>query len=288
MLIRTADPNALKNVFKDIVTSQSESHKGQNGKLLIIGGSSLFHAASIWAAEVASHFVDMVHYATTPENEKIFHDAKVKFRNGMVISKKDLEEYVIQDDAILVGPGMMREGKEGQESRQIVEWLIDKHPDKKYVFDAGALQTMDKSWLKKLKAPAILTPHQKEFEMLFGISLIDKTAKEKEELVRKMAGEYNSVILLKAITDYVSDGTTAYEVEGGNAGLTKGGTGDVLAALSASFVTKSLPLLSAVAASVLLKKTADALHGTSGYWYNVGDIIEKLPEVLKVGIIDKS
>lgn len=288
MLIRTADPNALKNVFKDIVTSQSESHKGQNGKLLIIGGSSLFHAASIWAAEVASHFVDMVHYATTPENEKIFHDAKVKFRNGMVISKKDLEEYVIQDDAVLVGPGMMREGKEGQESRQIVEWLIEKHPDKKYVFDAGALQTMDKSWLKKLKAPAILTPHQKEFEMLFGISLIDKTAKEKEQLVRKMAGEYNSVILLKAITDYVSDGTTAYEVEGGNAGLTKGGTGDVLAALSASFVTKSLPLPSAVAASVLLKKTADALHGTSGYWYNVGDIIEKLPEVLKEGIIDKS
>ena len=47
------------------------SHKGQNGRLLIIGGSHLFHAASFWALQVASRIVDLVHYSSTVENNRI-------------------------------------------------------------------------------------------------------------------------------------------------------------------------------------------------------------------------
>ena len=84
------------------------SHKGQNGRVLIIGGSSLFHSSSIWAAEIASYFVDIVHYSSTKENNEIFLSLKKKFRNGIVVEQKDLDEYVKEDDAILVGPGMLR------------------------------------------------------------------------------------------------------------------------------------------------------------------------------------
>ena len=48
-----------------------DSHKGQNGKLLIIGGSHLFHAASLWALKVASRIVDMVFYSSVPENNEL-------------------------------------------------------------------------------------------------------------------------------------------------------------------------------------------------------------------------
>ncbi len=281
MVIKTSDGDAVKNILKKIVLPGEQSHKGNNGRLLIIGGSSLFHAASLWAAEVATHFVDMVHYSSTIENEKIFHDLKKIFRNGMVVPQKDLDEYVSQDDAVLIGPGMMREGEEGNRTLKMTHYLIEKYPDKKFVFDAGALQMMDKKWLNGLKTPPILTPHLKEFEGLFGISLENKDSREITRVVGETAKKYRSVIILKAVTDFITDGATSYEVSGGNAGLTKGGTGDVLAGLTASFLTKNTQLVSAVSSSILLKKAAEELYRTSGYWYNVGDIIGKLPEVLK-------
>jgi len=270
MLIKTIDINSIKKLFKSFTLPNKNSHKGQNGKVLIIGGSSLFHAASLWAAEVCLHFVDMVHYSSTVENEKIFHELKKTFRNGIIVPQKELDHYVQEDDTILIGPGMMRDGKEGEYTKSLTKRLIDQFPDKKFVFDAGALQMMDKEWLKKLKTKAILTPHKKEFETLFG----------KNQDIKETADKYKVVILLKEIVDTVSDGKTTYVVEGGNAGLTKGGTGDVLAGLTAAFYSKNTAFDSAVFASILLKIAADRLFESSGYWYNISDIISRLPKEL--------
>ncbi|PIQ72897.1 NAD(P)H-hydrate dehydratase [Candidatus Roizmanbacteria bacterium CG_4_10_14_0_2_um_filter_36_35] len=280
MVIKISDINSIKSLFKKFTLPQPNSHKGQNGKVLIIGGSSLFHAASLWAAEVCSHFIDMVHYSSTKENEEIFLNLKKKFRNGIIVPQKELEHYVKEDDAVLMGPGMMRDGEEGKYTYELTKKLMEEFPDKRFVFDAGALQMMEKDWLLKLKTPAIITPHQKEFERLFDVSIHRSTIDEKQITVKKMAKEYKTVILLKAIVDIISDGKSTYIVEGGNAGLTKGGTGDVLAGLATSFYTKSNVFDSAVFASVLLKLTADELFKSSGYWYNVDDIINKLPNVL--------
>jgi NAD(P)H-hydrate repair Nnr-like enzyme with NAD(P)H-hydrate dehydratase domain len=54
-----------------------------------------------------------------------------------------------------------------------------------------------------------------------------------------------------------------------------------LAGLTASLYTKNDPLNSAVVASFVLKKTADTLSQTKGNWYNVDNLIDKIPEVLK-------
>lgn len=281
MFIKTSDTDKIKEVFKKINLPSPQSHKGQNGKVMIIGGSSLFHAASLWAAEVASHFSDMVHYASTPENEEIFLTLKKAFRNGIIVPQKDLYHYVAEDDAVLVGPGMMREGEEGKRAKNLTFELIKKFPDKRFVFDAGALQMMEPNWLVDLKQKPIITPHQKEFDQLFGISIIDKTIEEKEKIVKDTAAKYNCVLMLKAIVDIISDGKETYVVGGGNAGLTKGGTGDVLGGLTVSFYAKNDSLTAAVSASLLLKATAEELFKVSGYWYNVSDIIKKLPEKFK-------
>lgn len=306
MLVSISNDNQIKNLFKKFTFPKSDSHKGENGKILIIGGSSLFHAASLWAAELASHFADMVHYSSTKENEKIFLKLKTIFRNGIIVSKKDLESYIKEDDVVLVGPGMIRNKiknlkidplnrrvkvknwqeifnlkDEGEYTRELVYFLIDNFPEKKFVFDAGALQMMDKEWLLKLKTPSIITPHQKEFERLFGIDILNKDFQEKEKIVQETAKRYQTVILLKAVKDIISDGKEVFIVEGGNAGLTKGGTGDVLASLTACFYVKNKPLYSAIFSSILLKKTSESLFQDKGYWYNVSDIINTLPKVLK-------
>src|SRR3989344_2839455 len=294
----------LKKMVKDLYLPPATSHKGQNGKVLVIGGSQLFHSASLWAAEVASYLVDMVHYSSTKENNAIFFELKKTFRNGMVVAKQDLLNYVKEDDAVLVGPGMMR----GQKSSKInpfdklrtgvqrskfddilridneasytyllTRYLITNFPNQRFVFDAGALQMMEAEWLPQLQAKAIVTPHQIEFEKLFGLEITSLSQEEKIDAVYKMAREYRCVILLKAVVDIISDGEHTYLVEGGNSGLTKGGSGDVLAGLSLALRAKNPPLLAAVVASVLLKKSSDDIFASHGYWYNITTLISQIP-----------
>ncbi|MEK7495690.1 MAG: NAD(P)H-hydrate dehydratase [Patescibacteria group bacterium] len=281
MLIKTSDTKLVKTFLTKLSLPQPNSHKGQNGRVLIIGGSSLFHSASLWAAEVASHFCDMVHYLSTEENQKIFLSLKKKFHNGIIVPQEKLMNYVKEDDAILVGSGMMREGAEAKYTFNLTKSLIKNFPDKRFIFDAGALQVMEPDWLLKLKTPAIITPHQKEFEKLFDVSIHRSNIEEKFELVQTTSRKYKVTILLKAITDIISDGNEVYLVEGGNAGLTKGGTGDILAGLTTALSSNNSALTSAVTASLLLKKTGEKLFHSKGYWYNVGNIIEMIPEVLK-------
>ncbi len=296
MILKTSHLNDFKPYLDKLIIPNDKSHKGQNGKVLIIGGSTLFHAASLWAAEVASHFLDMVHYSSTEENLEIFSKLKTIFRNGIVVHKKDILDYVKEDDAILIGPGMVRSEKafqtesnfekivalkeESAYSFSITHYLIEHFPEKKFVFDAGALQMMDKEWLKNLKEKAIITPHQGEFERLFGQDVTSLSVEEKVNVIQKYAKEYNCVILLKAIVDIISDGDTTVIVEGGNQGLTKGGSGDILAGLTTSLYTKNDAFTSAVVASFLVKSAADELKTEKGYWYNMINLIEKIPEVL--------
>jgi len=136
------------------------SHKGQNGRLLIIGGSHLFHAASLWALTVASRIVDLVHYSSVPENNMLVANAKAEFRSGIVVPRSDVDAYIEEDDCILIGPGMTRDS----ETETITNTLFAKYPTRQWVIDAGSLQMMDISLIPK---NAILTPHHGEFTHAF-------------------------------------------------------------------------------------------------------------------------
>jgi NAD(P)H-hydrate epimerase len=269
MVIKTTELDSIKPFFEKLFIPKKDSHKGQNGRVLVIGGSSLFHSSSIWAAEVAAHFSDLVHYSSTRENNEIFLSLKKKFRNGIVVAQKDLMSYVQEDDAILVGPGMMREGEEGKYSHDLTKKLIENFPNKQFVFDAGAIQMMEPGWLLKLKIPAILTPHKGEYQKLFG-----------DEIPEVAAKKYHCVILLKNIDDTVTDGKTTVTIIGGNQGLTKGGTGDILAGLVLALAAKNDPTTSCILASYIIKRSADKLAKSKGYWYNINNLIEEIPITL--------
>lgn len=100
--------NSIKEAIDKVTRIDPQSHKGQNGRVLIIGGSSIFHSASLWSAEVASKFVDLVHYSSTVENQQVFINLKSKFTNGIIVPHEVLLDYVKEDDCILIGPGMER------------------------------------------------------------------------------------------------------------------------------------------------------------------------------------
>src|SRR3989344_517856 len=130
-------------VLKQLYIPESSSHKGQNGKVMLIAGSKLFHAASIWPLTVLSRIVDMVFYASTSENNEIVAKMKEQFLNGIVIPRDKIDDYINESDCILIGPGMPREGgmQEGDDDTKILtESLLTKYKEKRWVIDGGSLQ----------------------------------------------------------------------------------------------------------------------------------------------------
>lgn len=252
------------------------SHKGQNGRLLVIGGSKLFHASIFWTADVASRIVDLVHFSSPAmeNNELLSKRAKSKLWNGIVVPWKRVEEYIREDDCVVIGPGMPR--KEGLEkgekpTGETVNRLLKKFADRRWVIDGGAVQEMDISLVNK---NMIVTPHAGEFKRLFGKQATRDNA-------RQMAKKYDCVILYKGIVDLVCNQYKCVGISGGNEGMTKGGTGDVLAGLVGALYCKNNALLAASAASFLNKEAGDRLYKKVGPFFNASDLVEEVPRVLK-------
>lgn len=286
----------LKKLFKPAEKSNGED----NGQVTIIGGSSLFHGAPILALKTASRIVDMVFFASPEKNVgMVAESAKSKLMSFIWIPWEDIEAYIEKSDAVLIGPGMMRYGhesgimnyelrgteldEEGEKTRGTTEKLLMKFPNKKWVIDAGSLQTMDADWIPK---NAIITPNKKEFEILFKVKIQNselKTISKNPKLlkiVQVTAAKHDCVIVLKGPETLLVSKDEMCIVRGGNAGLTKGGTGDVLAGLTVALLAKNDPFLAACSASYIEKSAADVLYKTKGTYYNADDLADYIPSHL--------
>ncbi len=262
------------NLLKQLYIPAKDSRKGDNGKVLIIGGSDLFHSPAFWAFETVSKIADMVYFSSTPMNNEILKSLKSKFINGIIVPRGRVEDYIEEADCILIGPGLPRdEGLEsGEEStKDLTESLLSKFPEKKWVIDGGSLQVINPDILPKT---SIVTPNKKEFEMLFDVG-------PNEENVSEFTKKFNITILVKGEVDYVCDNDKCLIIEGGNAGMTKGGTGDVLAGLASAFYAKNDAFISAACASFINKKAGESLGERVGIYFNASDLVAEIPTVMK-------
>lgn len=262
------------DLLKTIYRPASDSRKGENGKVLIIGGSDLFHSPAFWAFETASKIVDMVYFSSTNLNNEILKSLKSKFINGIIVPRNRVEDYISEADCILIGPGLPRPSgeEEGDDDTKILtENYLEKYPNKKWVIDGGSLQVINPEILPN---NSIITPNLKEFEVLFG-------EEGNTENVSDFARKFHITILLKGEIDYVCSPKMCVQIRGGNPGMTKGGTGDVLAGLTASFFAKNDAFVSAVAASFINKKAGENLEKKNGIYFNASDLISEIPLVLK-------
>lgn len=243
------------------------SHKGDNGKLLIIGGSERYHGALLLATKIAGKIVDMVYVSSMPENNELIKKLKSKLAEFITVPRKDAIQFAKQVDAILIGPGMGTSGG----TKSITHALLKKYSKKKTILDADALNIVDK---KLLHANCILTPHKKEFKTLFG-----KNATK--ENVKAMAKKYNCIIVLKGKTDLIASPFEFKTNSTGNAGMTKGGTGDVLAGLIAALATVNENFLAASAGTFINGLAADRLYKRVSYYYSASELIKEIPQTIK-------
>lgn len=239
------------------------SHKGQNGVVLIIGGSRTYHGAPVLAALGAVRFCDLVYFSSTAENMALLRKMKSSTPNVICVSGAAAKKAFAHADCILIGNGMDVDGR----TRGEVERVLRSR--KKCVIDAAALRVLP---LKLLHKNAILTPHIGEFKAAFG-----KEASATN--VKLAAKKYGCTILLKGKKDFAASPSASVSITGGNAGMTKGGTGDVLAGLLAALFSHPgcpSPLSAAYSASVINKKAGDLLYIAFGPNFSSEDLAGEL------------
>jgi hydroxyethylthiazole kinase-like uncharacterized protein yjeF len=241
------------------------SRKGDNGKLLIISGNEKYHGSAVLALLAATRFCDLVYFHSTAENAKIAKSFlyKVKSSTPCVICGKDneMERHIAVADAILIGPGI---GRESKAKKGVLAAIGSKKP---VVLDADALHLIKP---KQLHAKCLITPHEGEFRALFGCTGTIAN-------VKRMAKKYNCVILKKGQVDVIASSTNIKLNCVHNAGMTKGGTGDVLAGLAAALLSSGNPLFQSACASAYLNGYAgNLLIGRFRYHFDAHDLALEL------------
>ena len=255
------------------------SHKGEHGKVLVIGGSKDYTGAPALAGLAALRTgVDLVVIAA-PEPaawsiNNYSPDLITKKFEGDFFNwdnVKDVIEFCEDFDAVLIGPGLGLEPNTMDFAKEVVERVqLPK------VIDADALKALKDAEIRN----AILTPHAEEFRILTDETL-PKDLNEKVRIVKNYAKK-DKIVLLKGHTDIITDSETTKLNNTGNPGMTVGGTGDVLAGLCLGFLAQTNDLLnSAFTAAHLNGKIGDYLLRKKGYGFTASDMVEQICAVKK-------
>ena len=271
-----------------------DANKGSFGRVLVVAGSINYIGAAYLAckgaARVGAGLVTLstarslqpilatklteVTYAPLPEAEA-----------GVIASEATsvLQQWLPGYEVLLMGCGL------GQNA-QVVEFIkstlfsLPQTSSPALVLDADALNTLAQipSWWQKLSQDAILTPHPGEMARLAGVS-VDEVQRQRLEITRKAAMEWQKVIVLKGAYTIVaaSDGRAKIS-QIANPGLASAGTGDVLTGVIAGLVAQGLPLFDAAACGVYLHGQAGEMVrreiGDAGML--AGDLLPVLPKVV--------
>jgi hydroxyethylthiazole kinase-like uncharacterized protein yjeF len=257
-----------KKIIKRLRLPKPNSHKRENGTLLIISGSQKYFGAMLYSVKTASRLVDLIFVLTTSENKKLIE--KLRFKTAEFMAINFFKDVKLDDiDCVLIGPGLGVSPRTKKLTLQVLK------SGKKAVLDADALNALNKKMMGFLSPAHILTPHHREFQRLFNLKPTAKNAK-------LMAKKYGCYIVLKGPTDVITspDGTINLN-KTGNAGLTKGGTGDVLAGLISGLYCNNGASTSIASGTYIIGAAADDLYKKVGTFYNAEDLINQIPLTLK-------
>lgn len=250
---------------------KKNSHKGQNGEVLVIGGSGDYVGCLALAGLAALRTgVDWVTIAA-PEKvgwavQALTPDLVVRKFKGTHFTAKHVDSVVNLSkkfDAVLIGNGI------GLKSLSFVRQVVQKI-NKPVVIDADGVKAVK---LRDVKN-AILTPHGKEFQLLLKNSGIDE---------KKLQRSINdNIILVTGPVDRIISKNGVKKNRTGNEGMTVGGTGDVLAGIAAGFLAQGYSKEdSAYAAAYLNGVLGDVQKKKRGYSFIASDLVEDMKKLKK-------
>jgi NAD(P)H-hydrate epimerase len=262
------------------------SHKGQYGRLLVIGGSEMFTGAPALVALAAYRSgTDLVFIAAPEKTASVVSSMSpslitVKLPGDHLAPGhlRLLREQIEKATAVAIGPGL---GTNKITLSAIRNILTEVHQLKKpLLVDADALKAVGIVRKRIFHASTVLTPHADEFKSIAGMApAMELTARLSE--VKATAGKSGAVILLKGNTDVISDGDRVKLNRTGNPGMTVGGTGDVLAGIISGLLAQRIDAFRAAVAGAFINGAAgDLAEETLGDHLTPTDILEHIPKVM--------
>ncbi|MDE1844739.1 MAG: NAD(P)H-hydrate dehydratase [Thaumarchaeota archaeon] len=260
------------------------SRKGDNGKVLVLGGNYLYHGAPILSSLAALRTGADLVYTCVPKinvmatrsfspNLIVVPLVDVKLTRGSV--QKLLGIIPKELDSATMGMGL------GIQDREALKILVNS------LLDRAVMISLDASSLVPEIIPIIkdkkvtVTPHAGEFRRLFG-ELPPDNVKQRTALVEKYARENGITILLKGPTDIISDGKQSYLNPKNLAAMTVGGTGDVLSGVVAAMLCKNKdPVKAASAAAFVNGKAGYLAQKKYGHHIVATDLLDFIPYAIK-------
>ena len=269
----------MKYITKeDIVLKKRKktSHKGENGKVLIIGGSIDYVGAVALAGLAALRTgCDWVTIAA-PEKvawavNTLSPDLITKKLSGKHIAKKHAKELLTlakKFDVILVGNGLGTK----TETKSFVKEFVKKCK-RPLVLDADAIKVVNVKELNNV----ILTPQKAELNLFLKNS---KHKKKSTKDLQKFIG--TNVLLIKGPVDHILSHHYVMYNRTGNEGLTVAGTGDILAGLVAGFIAQGYDKFTAACYSAYISgHVGDLLLKKKGYYsFIASDLIDDIEDVI--------
>ena len=277
---KLAGPGDLRSVVKK---RRKESHKGEHGRILVVGGGPFAGAPALAALAALRAGADWVTVAAP----KSVASTIAKFSPNLIVKPLSADILVEKDvpivrnlakkhDVLLIGTGL----GDAEETKNAVRMILEGKECEKVVVDADGFYGVPLPFDAK-KKKVILTPHAGEFSKM-GVAFKASTLEEKEAFVREFSLKNGVVTLLKGHIDIISDGYRLKINKKGNTGMTVGGTGDVLAGITSAFLAVNDDAFNVAVASAYVSGAAgDLAFAEKGNCLLATDVIEKIPEVLK-------
>lgn len=260
------------------------SRKGANGKVLIVGGSHIYHGAPALASLAAIRSGADLVYTAVPKtcvqpvrcaspDLIVIPLADQKITRGAVrkllgIIPKDLDSAAIGMGLAVADPAALN---------LLIRSLLDR----------DVALSLDASALTRHVLPAIsgkgvvLTPHAGEFARMFGDAPPEDAA-SRVRLVREHAGRHGATILLKGPTDIVCGNGASYTFSKCAPCMTVGGTGDVLSGLVAGLLPRIRDAAEAAAAAAYVNGAAGlSVQARLGFHIASTDLIDSIPHIMK-------
>ncbi len=249
-------PSVLKCALSDYLPMlrprRVDSHKGDHGKVVILGGQPGMAGAVRLAGEAALRSgAGLVAVVSWPDNLAQIQAGRPELMT-LGVDVVDMEVYAKLGwaNAIAVGPGM---GQSDWARHLLIGAIRSERP---LVVDADALNLLARSPEKRDNW--VLTPHPGEAARLLG-QTTESVQEDRFAAVAALQQRYGGVVVLKGAGTLIHDGKHCYLAPVGNPGLATGGSGDLLSGIIASLLAQGLPPVAAACCGVCVHgEAADA------------------------------
>lgn len=254
-----------------------ESHKGDYGHALVIGGDIGMSGAARLACEAALRTgAGLVSLATRYAHSSVMSTGRPEIMCYPAEREDEIIFLIEKANVIAVGPGL------GQSEWAATLLSAAINSQKSLVVDADALNLLAMEPLKQDNW--ILTPHPGEAARLLGIT-IDEVQADRFSAVEKIANKFGGTVVLKGNGSLIYSEGMTYLCDKGNPGMASGGMGDVLTGVITSLLAQGFTLTEAATVGVHIHASAGdaAAKGAGERGLLASDLMPAIRRIVNLG-----